>query len=93
MIWSRWPLGAQPNGGDPPPIAQEIEMVVIDLNTMEILPKTYTGHKGFTDSTVGQKIYLRDVGTLCHMIFKLVSTDPKQTKKLPCLTNCGTCSK
>ena len=55
MIWSRWPLGAQPNGGDPPPIAQEIEMVVIDLNTMEILPKTYTGHKGFTDSTVGQK--------------------------------------
>ena len=54
MILFRWPLGAQPNGGEPPPIAQEIEMVVIDLNTMEILPKTYTGHKGFTDSTVGQ---------------------------------------
>lgn len=54
----RWPLGAQPNRGEPPPIAQEIEMVVIDLNTLQILPKTYTGHKGFTDSTGAFYIYL-----------------------------------
>ena len=54
IILSRWPSGAQPNGGEPPPIAQEIEMVVIDLKTLNILPKTFTGHKGFTDSTVGQ---------------------------------------
>ena len=70
MILFRWPLGAQPNGGEPPPIAQEIEMVVIDLNTMEILPKTYTGHKGFTDSTVGQKRTSRDVGTLRYVVLK-----------------------
>ena len=56
VLLPRWPLGAQPNRGEPPPIAQEIEMVVIDLNTLQILPKTYTGHKGFTDSTVGQNI-------------------------------------
>ena len=56
ILLPRWPLGAQPNRGEPPPIAQEIEMVVIDLNTLQILPKTFTGHKGFTDSTVGQNI-------------------------------------
>merc|ERR1712130_107050 len=54
----RWPLGAEPNRGEPPPIAQEIEMVVIDLNTLQILPKPYTGHKGFTDSTGAFYIYL-----------------------------------
>lgn len=54
----RWPSGAQPDRGEPPPIAQEIEMVVIDLNTLQILPKTYTGHKGFTDSTGAFYIYL-----------------------------------
>jgi len=54
----RWPSGAQPNGGEPPPIAQEIEMVVIDLKTLNILPKTFTGHKGFTDSTGAFYIYL-----------------------------------
>lgn len=54
----RWPQGAQPHVGEPPPIAQEIEMVVIDLHTLKILPKTYTGHKGFTDSTGAFYIYL-----------------------------------
>ena len=49
-------MGVQPNRGETPPIAQEIEMVVIDLNTLQILPKTFTGHKGFTDSTVGLNI-------------------------------------
>ena len=52
VLLPRWPLGVQPNNGEPPPIAQEIEMVVIDLNTLQILPKTYTGHKGFTPNSV-----------------------------------------
>ena len=52
VLLPRWPLGAQPNRGEVPPIAQEIEMVVIDLNTLQILPKTYTGHKGFTPNSV-----------------------------------------
>jgi len=54
----RWPREGRPAGGEPPPIAQEIEMVVIDINTFEVLPQIFCGHKGFTDSTGAFYIYL-----------------------------------
>jgi len=54
----RWPSGTQPDMCEPPPIAEEIEMVVIDLNTLQILPQTYTGHKGLTTNSEAFFIYL-----------------------------------
>jgi len=54
----RWPANAQPVEDEPPPIAQEIELVVVDLATLAVTDTTYSGHKGYTDSKGAFYIYL-----------------------------------
>ena len=60
----RWPDGAKPSLDLPPPIATEIEMRVLDLQTFTFLDICFTGHKGFTDSLGAFYIYLDTCDTL-----------------------------
>jgi len=59
-----WPQGARPHPDLPPPIATEIEMHVLDLETLTFLNVKYIGHKGFTDSMGAFYIYLDTSDTL-----------------------------
>jgi len=54
----RWPPGAEPRRDNPPAIATEIELRVLELSSLRFLDVNYTGHKGYTDSTGAFYIYL-----------------------------------
>eukprot|EP00092_Neocalanus_flemingeri_P027867 GFUD01030251.1.p1 GENE.GFUD01030251.1~~GFUD01030251.1.p1 ORF type:complete len:504 (-),score=102.74 GFUD01030251.1:97-1608(-) len=54
----RWPEGAVPTENNPPPIASEIEMRVVDLQDLSLTSQVYKGHKGYTDSQGAFYIYL-----------------------------------
>jgi len=58
----RWPEGAVATENNPPPIASDIEMRVVDLKDLSLLDQVYLGHKGYTDSLGAFYIYL-DVGS------------------------------
>jgi len=45
-----WPEGSIPNLDYPPCISSQIEMKVIDLETLEVRPGALVGHVGFTPS-------------------------------------------
>jgi len=57
----RWPTNATLNPLESPVIAREIEMRVVELETLTLLETVYSGHKGFTDSMAAFYIYI-DVG-------------------------------
>ena len=57
----RWPDNAAMDFDEPPPIASEIEMRVIDLADLTCRDEMLTGHVGYTDSDSAFYIYL-DVG-------------------------------
>jgi len=54
----RWPQGAAPVADSSLPIAEDIQMRVLDLQEKRFLDVTYTGHKGFTSSAGAFYIYL-----------------------------------
>ena len=54
----KWPEGAVPAADVCPPIAEDIEMKVLDLTERRFLDVTYKGHKGFTNSLDAYIIYL-----------------------------------
>ena len=54
----KWPEGAVSAADVCPPIAEDIEMKVLDLTERRFLDVTYKGHKGFTNSLGAFIIYL-----------------------------------
>jgi len=54
----RWPANSVLSLFDSPAIANEIEMRVVDLETLTLLDIVYMGHKGFTDSQEAFYIYI-----------------------------------
>lgn len=53
-----WPPNSSPSLLESPPIASEIEMRVVDLQTLQLTQDIYTGHRGFTDSMDAFYIYI-----------------------------------
>ena len=54
----KWPEDWVPAADVCPPIAEDIEMKVLDLTERRFLDVTYKGHKGFTNSLGAFYIYL-----------------------------------
>jgi F-box/WD-40 domain protein 5 len=54
----RWPANCKPNLLESPAIASEIELRVVDLQTLMLQDIVFTGHRGFTDSMGAFYIYI-----------------------------------